>query len=85
MPSDLRSLFYFHFNLSNSYFTIYILLVIGPESDHFIGYACHSLPNSLTNSLLFSGLDGCQSYHLLDDIATATESCESFLWLKKVV
>ena len=45
-----------------------------------IGYACHSLPNWLTHwltdSLLFSGLGGCEWYQLLDDAPTATESCE---------
>ena len=45
-----------------------------------IGNACHSLtdslPNWLTDSLLFSGLDGCQWYQLLDGVATATENRE---------
>ena len=32
-----------------------------------IGYACQWLPNWLTDSLLFSGLGGCEWYQLLDD------------------
>ena len=36
----------------------------------------HSLPNSLTNQLLFSKLDACELCELLDVIATATESSE---------
>ena len=35
-----------------------------------------SLTDSLTDSLLFSGLGGCEWYQLLDDVPTATESCE---------
>ena len=50
-----------------------------------IGYACHSLPNSLTHSLLFSKLDGYEWYQLLDDVATATESCEKVSKVEKVV
>ena len=34
--------------------------------------ACHSLTHSLTDSLLFSKLDGYECYQLLDDVATAT-------------
>ena len=36
----------------------------------------NSLTDWLTDWLLFSGLDGCEWYQLLDDVAIATESCE---------
>ena len=36
----------------------------------------NSLTDWLTDWLLFSGLDGCKWYQLLDDVAIATESCE---------
>ena len=40
-----------------------------------------SLTNWLTDSLLFSGLDGCEWFQLLDDVAKAIESCENLLRL----
>ena len=40
-------------------------IFIGPESDHWL---CLPLTNSLTHSLLFSGLNGCEWYQLLDDV-----------------
>ena len=54
------------------------VLFIGPESDHWL---CLSLTNWLTNSLThcwlpFSKLDSYEWYQLLDDVATATVSCE---------
>ena len=56
----------FSFSTSSPFY-----LFIGPEPDH---WQCLSLPNSLPNSLLFSGVDGCEWYQLLNDVATATES-----------
>ena len=32
---------------------------IGPESDHWLD-ACHSLTDSVTDSITFSRLDGCE-------------------------
>ena len=60
-----------------SHSTTYRVFFIGPESDHWQPLSLtHSLTNSLTHWLLFTGLDGCEWYQLLDDVATATESCE---------
>ena len=63
-----------------------ISIFIGPESDHWLCLSLtHSLTHSLTQWLLFSGLDGCEWYQLLDDVATATESCDKLSKVEKVV
>ena len=52
---------------------------IGPESDHWLCLSLTpQLTNWLTHSLLFSGLDGCEWYQLLDD-ACSSECVLGFL------
>ena len=47
-------------------------LFIGPESDHWL---CLSLTHPLTHSCLVNLMAMNDTYKLLDDVATATESC----------
>ena len=49
------------------------MFFIGPESDHWL---CLSVTHSLSHSVAFSRLDGCEWCQLLEDVATATRSCE---------
>ena len=82
-----------HFGIEMTFYTdsnkwkqvlSYPLLFIGPESDH---WQCLSLTDSLTDWLThwlpFSKLDGYEWYQLLDDVATATESCEKLSKVEK--
>ena len=58
--------------LTGFWISVYFHFLSDPSP--IIGNACHSLTDWLTNWLLFSGLDGCEWYHPLDDVAIATES-----------